>query len=193
MYISNTSDFEPTVDGTNILHTSFSESNGETQTIYLSEAQFTNINKQATGDFLYVRFSCPASTPVAIDEWDASECSNQSLMMYPNVSQRIAAKSRNVIYRLRYADFVGYDLTIKWEGASTLPTYISDICDYTPSTNNAALLLKPAPSVKARSTYLIQASVIEEWASRVDSEGYIYARFNPNLAGNVTFIPTVTE
>lgn len=193
MYISNTSDFEPTVGGTNILHTSFSESNGETQTIYLSEAQFTNINKQATGDFLYVRFSCPASTPVAIDEWDASECSNQSLMIYPNVSQRIAAKSRSVIYRLRYADFVGYDLTIKWEGTSTVPTYIAETCDFIPSTNNAALLVKPAPSIKAGATYVVDAATVGSWASRIPEDGYFYACFNPTRAGSITFIPTVTE
>ena len=35
---------------------------------------------------------------------------------------------------------------------------------------------------------MIAASVVAEWASRVDEEGYIYARFNPNFAGNVTFI-----
>ena len=189
MYISNTDEFEKSSADARVLATSFSVlENDSYQAIYLSDQELSNLAKQATEDFLYVRFSCPASTKVSIDEWFASECSNKSYMIYPNVPQFIASKSRSVIYRLRYADFVGYDITIKWDGASTLPTYISDICNYTPSTNNAALLLKPAPSIKAGSTYVIAASVVAEWASRVDEEGYIYARFNPNFAGNVTFI-----
>ena len=189
MYISNTDEFVKSSADARVLATSFSVlENDSYQAIYLSDQELSNLAKQATEDFLYVRFSCPASTKVSIDEWFASECSNKSYMIYPNVPQFIASKSRSVIYRLRYADFVGYDITIKWDGASTLPTYISDICNYTPSTNNAALLLKPAPSIKAGSTYVIEASTIAEWASRVDEEGYIYARFNPNFAGNVTFI-----
>lgn len=189
MYISNTDEFEKSSADARVLATSLSVlENDSHQAIYLSDQELSNLAKQATEDFLYVRFSCPASTKVSIDEWFASECSNKSYMIYPNVPQFIASKSRSVIYRLRYADFVGYDITIKWDGASTLPTYISEICNYTPSTNNAALLLKPAPSIKAGSTYVIEASTIAEWASRVDEEGYIYARFNPNFAGNVTFI-----
>lgn len=93
-----------------------------------------------------------------------------------------------MVYRLRYEDFAGYNLTINWESINRLPIYIARKCDFSPSTNNSALLLRPAPSIAAGGSLEVEASRVDAWASRIDDNGYFYVRFNPNNAGTVTFI-----
>jgi hypothetical protein len=97
-----------------------------------------------------------------------------------------------VIYRLRYTDFEGYDLTVKWESTNRLPIYIARTCDFSLTTNNSALLLRPAPSIARNSSLTIEASKVDAWASRIDDDGYFYVRFNPNNPGTVTFITEKT-
>ena len=186
MYISNTPDFVVS-SADQVLATCVASLEESTRAIYLSNEELAAFAKQATSDYLYVRFSCPVSTKLSVDYWSASECADESFMLYPNVPQFIAAKSRSVVYRARYSDFVGAALDIQWDGSSSLPTYIAETCDFTPTNNAAALLVKPAFSVKSGSNYLIEAETIDTWASRIADDGYFYVRFNPTREGMVTF------
>ena len=148
---------------------------------------------QATGDYLYVRFSCAPSTKVSINAWDASECADESILLTPNIPQFIAAKSSATIYRVRYADFSGYPLTIKWNSSDRTMIYIAETCDFLLTTNNEALLLNPAPSIAKGSELLLEAAEVDAWASRIAEDGYFYVRLDSKRAGEITLVTEKPE
>lgn len=188
MYVSNVPDFLASSDDVNVLYVRSFELDESNRVTYLSGAELSSLAEQATDDYLYVRFSCPQFIQIAINPWNASECADQSFLLKPNIPQSIEGNSSTVIYRARYEDFSGYDLTIKWEGISRLPIYIARKCDFSLTTNDSALLLRPAPSIASDGSLNIEASKVDAWESRIGDEGYFYVRFNPNNAGDVTFM-----
>jgi hypothetical protein len=196
MLVSATADFTPSATDANVvaIH-DFAMVDG-VQTLQLSMAEMNKIIASATSDYLYVRFIVNKPITLTTTEWLVSDCIDDSYLILPNKTQLIAAKSKDVVYRLRYSDFSGYGLTINWGGASTLPTYIADKCNFSASTNNSALLVKPAFSISRKGTKSFDASVIESWASRIGDEGFFFVRFNPSNMGSVTFVtekPVVEE
>ena len=192
MFISNTPEFFASSDDSNVLFIRAFDLDRSSRTTYLSGAELSSLVEQASDDYLYVRFSCPLSTKIAINPWSTSECTDESFLIQPNVPQYVEAKSSLVVYRVRYEDFAGYKLSVKWESINRLPIYIARKCDFTPSTNNSALLLRPAPSIVAGGTLEVEASKVDSWSSRIGDDGYFYVRFNPNNAGTVTFITEKT-
>jgi hypothetical protein len=130
---------------------------------------------------------------VSINQWDASECADDSYLLRPNKTQFIEAKSSFVVYRVRYADFTGYPLTIRWDSSSKLPIYLSDICNYDLTNNNPALLIIPRPNITAGKDYVIDAATVDSWASRIGEDGYFYVRCNPNSPGEITLVTEKTE
>ena len=192
MYVSNIPDFVASSDDSNVLYIRSFDLDESNRVTHLSGAELAGLIAQATDDYLYVRFSCPQLTKIVINSWSTSECTDESFLIQPNVPQYIEAKSSHMVYRLRYEDFAGYNLTVNWESINRLPIYIARKCDFSPSTNNSALLLRPAPSIAAGGSLEVEASRVDAWASRIDDNGYFYVRFNPNNAGTVTFITEKT-
>jgi hypothetical protein len=111
----------------------------------------------------------------------------KTALIKPNINVSVPQNDVDVFYRLRYADYVGYDLTIKWVGNGTVIPYIADTCLYTFSTTSPRLVLKPAPTIQRLGTYTITSAILDTWASRVDSNGYLYVRFKAILAGKIIF------
>jgi hypothetical protein len=97
----------------------------------------------------------------------------------------IAAKPNKTIYRLRYDDWKDYDMTLKWEGYSTLPTYFADACEFTLSSSNSHVMTYK--NIKARGSYVATPSIMSAWASKVDGDGFVYVRFNPTNEDYATF------
>ena len=145
------------------------------------------LTSEAVDDYIYVRFVSTTAVDITPKQWNISDCADKSLAIQPNVPLLIPARSSNTIYRLNYEEFKDSEIIIEWGGNSTLPTYIADTCSFTLSSKNARLVLSPAPTIKRQGTYTITAEQVESWASRVDADGMLYARFNPTNAGNVTF------
>jgi hypothetical protein len=159
--------------------------NGE-RVLYMSDKEMNTITSLATDDYIYVRFACDASTAITPSEWSASECASQSTRISPNIGAFVYARGSNNIYRINYADFAGYGLTINWSGNSTLPIYISDTCSYTLSSTNPHVLLYS--TIKRNGSLDVDAATVDSWASRVSEEGFLYVRFNPTNQGAVTFV-----
>ena len=187
VYVSNVADFTASANDANVLAVYDAHLEGTNRALYLSGKELSTLAKEAKGDYLYVRFSSIASTKVFVNQWNASECADESYLLRPNKAQFIAAKSSTVIYRVRYADFSGYPLTIKWDSSNKLPIYLSDICNYDLTNNNPALLVNPRPNITAGKDYVIDAATVDSWASRIGEDGYFYVRCNPNNPGEVMF------
>lgn len=159
--------------------------NGE-RVLYMSDKEMNTLTSLATDDYIYVRFACDASTSITPSEWADSECASQSTLINPNIGASVYARGSNNIYRINYADFAGYDLTIKWSGTVSLPTYISDVCSYTLSSTNTHVL--KYTSISRKSSVKIDAATVDSWASKVDKDGFLYVRFDPTKQGTVTFM-----
>ena len=186
MYVSNTADFTASDADANVLDVFAADRYDNQRIVYLSSVEIATLAEQATDEYIYVRFSCPASTVIAIDSWEASTCAGESYMIPVNEAVRIEANDSYQVYRLRYADVQGAELKLKWSGNGTIKPYISDTCDYIFS-ETQYLLLNPAPNIKRRGTYTISADEVNAWASRVNADGFIYVHFSATSAGNITF------
>jgi hypothetical protein len=185
MYVSNTSEFTPSVDDANVLNAyAFSNIEG-VRVAQLSTADITNLSSTATDDYVYVRFTCNQATTLTPKVWTPTSCADKSILIQPNRVMMIAAKPNKTIYRLRYDDWKDYDMTLKWEGYSTLPTYFADACEFTLSSSNSHVMTYK--NIKAKGSYVATTSVMSEWASRVDEDGFVYVRFNPNNQGRFIF------
>ena len=186
MYIATSPEFAASSEDSSVLAVhNFVRENGANYN-YVSNKEMKQLLSKTTEDYLYVRFQCAVSTNIVAEVWDASECANGSLMIRENQTFSAVAKSTSVIYRLRYDDFAGYDMTITWTGASEISAYIADTCVFALNTNNSHVLMESY--IPKRSSDLISASTIAEWASRVDADGFLYVCLDNGRAGNITFI-----
>ena len=188
MYAANTPDFSATDDSKNLLSVyTFNKIDGVSE-LSLSSVEMRTLTKKATDDYIYVRFQSSSSFTITPEMWDVSDCADNSTAILSAQSYLIPAKSSNTIYRIYYDDWKGYDMTIQWGGNSTLPTYIADTCSFfLSSTGNEIVHYE---TIKRRSSVTIAAATIDEWASRVDADGFLYVRFNPTNQGYVTFTST---
>ena len=151
----------------------------------LSSVEMSALTGMAIDDYIYVRFACNASISITPEVWESSQCADKSTLIRPNEAFFVLERSSNTVFRLRYADWVGYDMTIEWYGNVSLPTYISDACSYTLSSSNSHVL--KYASIKSGGTLNINAATIDTWAARQDADGYLYVRFNPSKQGVAIF------
>lgn len=159
---------------------------GDHRAIYASDSEMQLITDKAIDDYIYARFVGDITGTIEICDWQQSTCVSKSTLIRPNASFAVLARSSSKIYRLKYSDWNGYDITIKWGGSVTLPVYIADRCEFTLSPSNASVL--QYASISRKSSFKIAASAVDNWASRVGEDGYIYVRFNPTNQGSVTFV-----
>ena len=185
MYTANTSEFAPSVDDANVLNKyDFSKVEG-IRVAQLSTADIANLVTNATDDYIYVRFTCNQATTLTPKVWTPTSCADKSILIQPDRQMTIMAKPNKTIYRLRYNDWKDYDMTLKWEGYSTLPTYFADACEFTLSSSNSHVMTYK--NIKARGSYVATPSIMAAWASKVDEDGFIYVRFNPTNEDYATF------
>ena len=187
MYVSNTSDFTTTEGDANTLNSFVATATDNMRLIYLSNKEMVDLTKKSKDDYVYVRFRCASAVSITPNAWTASDCAGDSYLIVPNEAFAIAANNPDIIYRLRYADYVGYDMIIKWTGSVTVTPYIADTCHYTLSTTNSHLVVRPAAGIKKRESYTVKSATLDTWASRVDADGYLYVRFKATSVGKITF------
>ena len=188
MYVSNTSDFTTAEGDVNTLNSFVAIAADNMRSIYLSNKEMEDLTKKSKDDYVYVRFRCASAVSITPDAWIASDCaSGNSYLIVPNEAMSIEKNNTNIIYRLRYNDFVGYDLTMKWTGTGNITPYIADTCHYSLTTTSSRLVLSPAPTIKKRASYTVDSASLASWFSRVDADGYLYVRFSATTTGNLTF------
>ena len=188
LYVSQVADFAASADDPNLLTTYELELANGARQLQMSQSELALLTSYAEGDYMYVRMVASEPTTLSIDEWQTSECADNSTHIRVNVAKYINAKDPK-IYRLRYADIVGCNVTISWtHKRQALPVWLAEDCDISPVTTAPNLLIDPRPSVPKNSKLKIEASTVDSWASRIAEDGFIYLKFNPQNGSNVTFI-----
>jgi hypothetical protein len=182
MYVSNTNDF--TIE--QALNSFVATAEDNKRSIYLSNIEMGDLTSQAIDDYIYVRFCCASSISITPDVWNTSDCAANSYLIRPNESISVKVNTQNTVYRLRYADFVGYDLIMKGGGNIDVTIYIADTCNYTLSSTNPHLVLSPK-TIRRTGTSNVTSATLDSWESRVDSDGYLYVRFKAKYTGRITF------
>jgi len=184
-FFANTSDFTAAENDVNLLATySFSQADNARE-LNLSSTEMSTLTKNATDDYIYVRFQCSQSIMITPNAWLASECLDESINIESGKRFILQEASTFDVYRLRYADWTGYDMTIDWEGSVRTRVYISDTCYYFLSSTNEHVV--KYQNVKAESSVIFDAATIDSWATRVDADGYLYLRFNASEENYITF------
>lgn len=186
MYVSNTSEFG--IDDANVIAKySFSKEDNNRK-LQLSTADISILATSATDDYVYVRFQCNAATTLTPIRWNASYCADESILISSGNQFSVLANSRSTLYRLNYDDWKGADFSIKWTGASSLPTYFASVCDFILSSADENVL--QLTTVSRRGTANISVAKSDLWASRIGDDGFVYVRFNPTNTGKATFTST---
>ena len=191
MYMAATPDFEASTGDANVIaYHDFTAISGQGYN-YISKTEMTKLLENVPGDYVYVRFQCAQPATLIANVWDASSCANKSLMIRPNQKFSVPANSKSTVYRMLYADWKHSEVTIKWSGNSTLPTYIADTCSFVLSSSSPNVLLYK--NIERKGTAVIDEATIDSWESHVDIDGYLYVCFNPTNKGNVTFEVVLSE
>jgi hypothetical protein len=186
MYVSNQPDFEPIAQGENVLESYKFDSENSAKVLYLSSKEIANLSLKAVDDYIYVRFCTASATIITPSAWITNGGLENTVQLEPNVVKIIPANSSNIVYRLRYQDFEGYDMTIKWNGNRTLSVYVADVCDFHLSDSGPNILLYQ--SVSRRSSVVVPVSVVSEWASSEDEDGYVYVCLDTTYRSGISFI-----
>lgn len=154
----------------------------------LQEQQMTALWAETEDKYLYVRFECSQSTTLLPTLWSPSPCLAKSTLIKPEETVNIAARSKTD-YRLLYADWKGGEMVINWEGQSgDCPFYLGDSCIQKPFEDNPHVFFDG--NIAENSTFQFSTEDVNEWASYVDPDGYLYARFYPNNKGTITLTTT---
>ena len=170
-YFSATAAFTASDDDSNVLASySFSTMDGMRE-LSLSSREMKLLTDESTDGYIYVRFQSTSATTITPYAWDASYCADKSTTIVSGQRFRVEAKSSNTIFRMRYDDWKGYEMSIDWEGSVRIPTYIADTCYFTLSSSNKRVV--KYNNIKAQSVQVYEASVVDSWASRVDGDGFL--------------------
>ena len=185
MYASNTSEFTPSTDDANVLNKYDFTNVDNVRVTQLSTQDIANLSSTATDDYVYVRFACNQTTTLTPKVWTPTSCADKAILIHPDHQLTITKKPNTTIFRLKYDDWKDYDMTFKWTGTSAIPSYFADACEFTLSSSNSHVMTYK--NVKAKGSLTLTPDDMQAWASRVDEDGFIYVRFNPNNQGRVTF------
>ena len=148
--------------------------------------------------YLYVRFACNAKTTIKPLVWEMSECmkkANVYDIYWPETTLSVEKGSYGAAYyRFYYREWKGGDMTFKWgTNQSTCPTYIGKNCSFPANASNANVIDNKTIQKTGTRTWEIPAAEVAEWEEDVDEEGYLYVRFNPGNAGDMTISSTAPE
>ena len=185
MFVSNTNEFIPSADDSNVFASyTFSKANNSSS-LQLSAVDISTLGASASDDYLYVRFKCSDSATLTPMLWDATSCASQSILISSGRTMTILGRSSSTLYRLKYEDWQGNDFKIKWTGNSTIPVYIASGCSFMLSSVDPNVLIYK--NISRRGTATIKAADINACEASVDEQGFLYVRFNPTNKGDVTF------
>ena len=188
MYISNTPDFITSSDDPNVLATYSVYEDIFGSSFSLSALDISTLAVSAQDDYLYVKFQCMEDTIITPVEWNPSSDIQQSLLLCSGRQITVPRLSKDVLYRLRYADWKDYDMTINWTNRSRpVPVYFASVCDFTLSSTAPNVVYYKSCRMGATT---ITAEEVNAWATNVDEEGFLYVRMNPQGAGKATFTTT---
>lgn len=192
MYVSDKSEFTNDSADTNVdRYYPFFESNGE-QKLQLTSGDWLDINSITAERYIYIKFSTSSPTVININSYVFPEDVDTSILVVSGRKIVIPkSKPENLLFRFRYNDWKGYDITFDWKGQSSLSMYIADACKF--------MLSSPAQNVlqyeyiNRKSIYTLPSETLDLWVDNVDDNGFIYARFKTIVKGNLIITSSRNE
>ncbi len=185
MYAGNNIEFSTSTTDSKVLASYSFLMDGNNRTLQLSYKDLSQLLAKATDDYIYIRFKCNTPTTVMPMVWLLSECAGQSLLVVPSREINVPANSDGVLYRLRYEDWMEYEMSVKWNNrVRPVPVSIASTCNFSVTTASPNELHYVSCKM---GTTVISVDEVNSWALDVDEDGFIYLRMNPTAGGKVTF------
>ena len=185
MFAANNTEFTPSATDSKVLANYSYIMDGNSRKLQLSYQDISQLFLSAIDDYIYVRFKCNKSMMLTPMIWTPSACASQSLLLCSGREISVAKQSSDVLYRLRYEDWKGHDISVKWTNRSKpIPVYFSSICDFTTSSSDSKVFYYKSFKM---GTAVISADEVNAWATNVDEDGFLYVRMNPQAGGKATF------
>lgn len=167
-----------------------------TRVLQWTDREVDALSYANSNTYYYVRFLTNAPADVTlwywVDQSSSSECVNNSRILSPLDSKRIAANNSGQAYRIPVAQWAerGQDVQMTWEGLSKLTVWIMKTCKGNLKTSNVNYINSMLINYTAdNNTRLFTNSEIAGWADLADEDGYIYMRFSVGSEGVVTTQP----
>ena len=155
----------------------------------ISVKELDALLKNYTEEYVFVAFNAATNTTVTPSKWEVCPCVQTTSRV--NVVDTIAAKARTTVsYRIDYNTWSKNNITIKWSAKNKMKLAIADTCaGFTLAETDPRVLqykLFENSSKLTLDSIVITGEQIRTWADRVDENGFLYLRCNPNVAGTIT-------
>ena len=155
----------------------------------ISVKELDALLKNYTEEYVFVAFNAATNTTVTPSKWEVCPCVQTTSRV--NVVDTIEAKARTTVsYRIDYNTWSKNNITIKWSAKNKMKLAIADTCaGFTLAETDPRVLqykLFENTSKLALDSIVITGEQIRTWADRVDENGFLYLRINPNVAGTIT-------
>ena len=155
----------------------------------ISVKELDALLKNYTEEYVFVAFNAATNTTVTPSKWEVCPCVQTTSRV--NVVDTIEAKARTTVsYRIDYNTWSKNNITIKWSAKNKMKLAIADTCaGFTLAETDPRVLqykLFENSSKLTLDSIVITGEQIRTWADRVDENGFLYLRCNPNVAGTIT-------
>ena len=155
----------------------------------ISVKELDALLKNYTEEYVFVAFNAATNTTVTPSKWEVCPCVQTTSRV--NVVDTIEAKARTTVsYRIDYNTWSKNNITIKWSAKNKMKLAIADTCaGFTLAETDPRVLqykLFENTSKLTLDSVVITGEQIRTWADRVDENGFLYLRINPNVAGTIT-------
>jgi hypothetical protein len=181
MHVSNTPDFQPN-DANQLAKYPFVKDDNK-RLLQLTSGDISNLGVSAIDDYLYVRFTCNSATTLKPSLWSVSSCVDKTVLITSGENIRYT-KSSNIVYRMKYTDWMNYDFTVIWDNTSTMTAYMASYCNFV---TTAVDLLKTIVLSRRRPSLTVTSSEVDAWMSKSLEDNYIYVRLVSTEQGNICF------
>lgn len=196
LYLNQSGAFRVTNDSTNASSIYTFMMDDATRVLQWTDREVDALRYANDERYYYVRFLTNAPTDVTlwywVDQTATSECVNNSRILSPLDSKKIAANNSGQAYRIPVAQWAerGQDVEMTWEGLSNLTVWIMKTCKGNLRTSNVNYInsFLQGYTVGAN-THTFTNSELTGWADLADEDGYVYMRFSVGSEGYVKTMP----
>lgn len=156
--------------------------------LQLSAKQISNLLRYSKDGKIYVVFHADRNVQVTPKLWSACDCVRESYELLLGASEHIPARSQDVVYRINYNQWKDYDVTLSWNGYTSMMAYLAYDCDFNLSADNKYVLNKEDIEIKPNDSIVIGENVRKRAIDMglLPEDGFLYFRFYSTSAGTLS-------
>ncbi len=155
--------------------------------LQLSAKQISNLLRYSKDGKIYVAFYADRNVQVTPKLWNACDCARESYELILGASEHIPARSQNVVYRINYNQWKDYDVTLHWNGYTSMMAYLAYDCEFNLSADNKYVLNKEDIEIVPNDSIVIGENVRTRAIDMglLPEDGFLYFRFYSTSAGTL--------